>query len=93
MRTSAIPSPAVCQLPVIEASHSTGEAGANGMNGHSRGFLARIGAKAWAGIISRVPVGIEGGSAFHGGVPGLVGGGLNADGRGLNSPDFASLCG
>ena len=65
MKMAAIPSPALCRQPLIEASRSTTQAGAIRMKQHSAGFLGRIVAKLWAAIISPVPVGFEDETGFH----------------------------
>ncbi len=72
MKTTAISLPALCQLPLIEASRSTIEIDASKLEWRPTGFLFRILAKVWEAIISRVPVGYEDGTGFHHGVAAVL---------------------
>jgi len=73
MKTTVISSPALCQLPLIEASRSTIKTGAIRMGWHPARHLVRIFAKVWEAILSRVPVGHEDATGYHYGEPGQDG--------------------
>jgi hypothetical protein len=60
--------PALCQWPLIEASHSATNNVTIKMECHPAGFLARMVAKVRQAIASRVPVGYEDATGFHHGV-------------------------
>jgi hypothetical protein len=60
--------PALCQLPLIEASRSTIKDGAIQRERRPAGFLARLIAKVRQAIDSRAPVGYEDETGFHHGV-------------------------
>ena len=68
MKTAAISSPALCQLPLIDSTRSTTNDEAHGAGWHPARFLIRIVATICQAIISRVPVGYEDETGFHFGV-------------------------
>jgi len=62
MKTMAIPSPALYQLPLIETPRPATKSDAGKLPAN---FLVRIVAKIWETIASRVPVGYEDETGFH----------------------------
>ena len=71
MKSVALPSPALCGLPLIESSRSPAKGGDITMEHRPTGFLARLVAKVWAALSSQVPVGYEDATGFHYGGPDL----------------------
>ena len=68
MKITAISPPALCLLPLMEASGSTLQKSALNEVSRPAGFWARIVAKIYALIIFRVPVGYQDEQGFHHGV-------------------------
>jgi len=78
MKITVIASPALCRLPLMEVSTLTQRV----IKPKQRpaGFLARISARVWEAITSRVPVGYEDEAGFHHGVATVS---IPVDGAGL----------
>ena len=62
MKAGALPSPALCQLPLIKAPRPITKADAAKRPAN---FPGRIASKIWGAIASRVPVGYEDETGFH----------------------------
>jgi hypothetical protein len=68
MKIATFPSPALCQLPLLEAVRPAVKAGVVRSESLLAGFLVRLVTKVWEAILCRVPVGYEDETGFHHGV-------------------------